>query len=317
MKPGPPHSTRHRIKVAPPFRLDLTVTALRRLPTNVVDILTPEGDYMRALAGPGRPVLMHIRQTHPDALSIKLTGASAGVESTQVLLALVRRMLGVQRDLTPFYDAARRVTWLRPLLERVRGVKPPRYPTLWEACVKVILFQQISLQAASTITRRLVEALGTRLEGEGVSLYTFPGAEKVLNVPERELRSFGISPNKAATLRRVGEALESGELQEEALEELPSPDAAKVLQGIKGIGPWSATVILLRGFGRLDVFPMNDTSVAHNLKLVTSGSRIDVPGLLAQLGEQRGMLYYYLLLARLEARGGIRGGGGGPERASA
>lgn len=315
MKPGPPLSSRHRIKVAPPFRLDLTVTALQRLPTNVVDVLTPEGDYMRALAGRGRPVLMHVRQTRPDALSVKLTGAGAGAESTQ-MLAQLRRMLGIQRDLTPFYDAARRVTWLRPLLERVRGVKPPRYPTLWEACVKVILFQQISLQAASTITRRLVEALGTRLESEGVSLYTFPGTEAVLAVPERELRSFGISPNKAATLRRVGEALESGELREEALEELPSPDAARVLQGIKGIGPWSATVILLRGFGRLDVFPMNDTSVAHNLKLVTGGSWIDVAGLLEQLGEQRGMLYYYLLLARLEARGGVRGGGR-PERASA
>jgi DNA-3-methyladenine glycosylase II len=117
------------------------------------------------------------------------------------------------------------------------------------------------------------------------------------------LRSFGISPNKVATLRRVGEAIESGALDEARLEELPSHEAASVLQEIKGIGPWSATVILLRGFGRLDLFPMNDTGVAQSLKFVTGEAKIDVTGLLEDLGSQRGMLYYHLLLARLEARG--------------
>jgi DNA-3-methyladenine glycosylase II len=193
------------------------------------------------------------------------------------------------------------------LLERSRGVRPPRYPSLWEAFVKVVLFQQISLQAASTITRRLVEAVGTRWEREGVSCYTFPSVVRVLALPDRELRSFGISPSKAATLRRVGEALESGELREEVLEGLPSPAAAKVLDGIKGIGPWSATVILLRGLGRLDVFPLKDASVLHNLELVTGGKRVDVGRLMEELGEQRGMLYYHLLLARLEGRGVVGG----------
>lgn len=176
----------------------------------------------------------------------------------------------------------------------------------------VILFQQISLQAASTITRRLVEALGTRMESEGVVHYLFPSAERVLGVPDRELRRYGLSPSKAATLRRVGEAIGAGELREEVLEAMPSPAAAEVLQRIKGVGPWSATVILLRGFGRLDVFPMNDTSVAHNLELVSGGKRVDVGRLMAELGEQRGMLYYHLLLARLEGRGK----GDGSERAS-
>lgn len=289
------------MKVTAPYRLDLTVTALRRLPTNVVDILTPEGEYVRALGGRAHPVLIHVRQTRPDQLSIRLSGADAAEDSRRVL-ALLRRMLGCDRDLTAFYEAAREFSWLRPLLERGRGLKPPRYPDLWEACVKVVLFQQISLQAASTITRRLVEALGTRLESEGVVHYVFPSAERVLGMPDRELRSFGISPSKAATLRRVGEAIGAGELREEVMEELPSPAAAEVLQGIKGIGPWSATVILLRGFGRLDVFPMKDTSVAQNLELVTGGKRVDVGRLMSRLGDQRGMLYYYLLLARLAAR---------------
>lgn len=39
----------HTIDVKPPYRLDLTVSALRRAPTNVVDVYTPDGRYLRAL----------------------------------------------------------------------------------------------------------------------------------------------------------------------------------------------------------------------------------------------------------------------------
>jgi DNA-3-methyladenine glycosylase II len=77
-----------------------------------------------------------------------------------------------------------------------------------------------------------------------------------------------------------------------------------LLGRIKGIGPWTATVILLRGLGRLDVFPRNDTSVARNLAFVAGSIPLDIGRVLAALGPQRGMLYY-LLLARLEARGDV------------
>ena len=58
------------------------------------------------------------------------------------------------------------------------------------------------------------------------------------------------------------------------------------------------------GLGRLDVFPGNDSSVAANLALV-AGERLDAGPVLETLGSQRGMLYFCLLLARLEARGEI------------
>lgn len=114
------------------------------------------------------------------------------------------------------------------------------------------------------------------------------------------MRTAGLSRGKLTTLRRVGDAMAGGMLDETMLEERTSPDAAALLCGIKGICPWSAAVILLRGLGRLDVFPANDTSVAHNLARVT-GSVPDVAGVIEVLRPQQGMLYYHLLLARLGA----------------
>jgi DNA-3-methyladenine glycosylase II len=180
---------------------------------------------------------------------------------------------------------------------------PPRYPTLWEACVNAIVFQQLSLYAASTILRRLIVALGRPLESEGVALYAFPTVRSFLDADDDVLRDAGVSLGKRSTLRRIAEALAAGTLDEAMLETRASPDAAALLRRFKGIGPWTATVILLRGLGRLDVFPMNDSSVARNLALASGSASPDVPATLAALAPQQGMLYYHLLLARLEARG--------------
>jgi DNA-3-methyladenine glycosylase II len=62
-------------------------------------------------------------------------------------------------------------------------------------------------------------------------------------------------------------------------------------------------VVLLRGLGRLDLFPPNDASVARNLALLAGAERVDLDDVLTRLQPQQGMLYYHLLLARREARG--------------
>jgi DNA-3-methyladenine glycosylase II len=295
----------HELPVVTPYRLDLTVSVLRRLSTNVVDLLTPKGMYVRALAGFAEPVIVHVTQVAPrHSLRVAIAGHRG---NDGAVLALVGQMLGVDRNLRPFYRAAAQVPWLAPLAKRMRGVKPPRYPTLWEACTNGIVFQQLSLRAASTIMHRLIVAIGQCVEPDGVPvpMYAFPTAERFQHERDESLRATGLSASKVATLRRVAEALGSGALDAAILERCTSPDAAAMLRRIKGIGPWTAAVILLRGLGRLDVFPANDTSVASNIALAAGSAPLDVQRVLDALGPQRGMLYFHLLLGRLEARGDI------------
>lgn len=295
-----PTRSAHDVRVTTPYRLDLTVSVLRRLSTNVVDVLTPAGHYMRALGGASGPVIVHVAQPRDDRLRVTI---DADALDHAWALDKVRRMLGVDRDLARFDFAAKRLTWLRQLALRMHGVKPPRYPTLWEAFVNTITFQQVSLQAASAIARRLIIASTEPLVHQGVQLYPFPSVEQVLGTTDATLRDIGFSAGKLATLRRVGEALALGTLAEAMLEEQSSTDAAATLQRIKGIGAWTAAVILIRGLGRLDAFPMRDSSVAQNLVLVGGPLSVDVAAVIDALRPQQGMLYYHLLLARLESRG--------------
>lgn len=285
--------------VALPYRLDLTVSALRRLSSNLVDVLTPEGEYLRALGESRTLVIARVAQPAPGILAISLDGDEREHARAH---ATLRRVLGVDRDLAHFDRAAAHIPWLKSLAKRMRGVRPPRYPTLWEACVNAVVFQQISLIAATAIMHRLIVALGRPLVNEGFQHFAFPSAPSFLAAEDDLLRAAGLSVSKLMTLRRAGEALVAGTLDESMLEQHASPEAAAMLRRIKGIGPWTAAVILLRGLGRLDVFPMNDTSVTRNLALVSGSAAVDVEGTLRALSPQQGMLYYHLLLARLEAQ---------------
>ncbi|HJR17223.1 MAG TPA: hypothetical protein VJ808_10260 [Gemmatimonadales bacterium] len=294
--------TSYSIAVRAPYRLDLTVNVLRRLSTNLVDVLSPDGAYVRLLEDGAELAVVRVCQADPEALTIAIEGNR---REHPRLIALVQRMLGVEVDLTRFYRSASDIGWLHPLVSRMRGVRPPRYPTLWEVCVNAIVFQQISLHAASAIMGRLTVALSEAVERRGVWLYRFPSVDRIQNAGDTLLRGTGLSAGKLATLHRVGDALRGGVLDEARLETLSSPNAGAVLRSVKGIGPWTAAVILLRGLGRLDVFPANDTSVARNLALVDGAAPPEVEALLDTLGPEQGMLYYHLLLARLEARGSL------------
>jgi DNA-3-methyladenine glycosylase II len=295
----------YEIDVVTPFRLDLTVSVLRRFSTNIVDLFTRDGEYVRALPLPGdrETMIARVKQSRADALAVHFEGGDA--RDHRQGLVIVRRVLGADRDVSRFDRAARHLPWLKSLAVRMRGVKPPRYPTLWEACVNSVLFQQLSLVAASSISRRLTLALGRPAKSGSDVVHSFPSADRFQRASDAMLRSAGLSANKLATLRRVAQALHAGVLDESTLDGLPSARAAAMLCEIKGIGPWTATLILLRGLGRLDVFPMNDSSVVRNLAFVTHSKDFKIGEALTALGPQRGMLYYYLLLSRLEARGDL------------
>ena len=281
------------LPVRAPFRLDLTVDALRRLAANVVDVVGPDGTYYRALSDETGTELVSVRGS-VAGIDVRATGPRG-----DRWLPKVARMLGSRTDLTQWYRRAGRIAWLAPFAEAMRGLKPPRYPTLWEACAHAILFQQISIHAAAAIMRRAVEALGESLAAGGVRCVAFPPAARWLEASAADLRAAGISTNKIAHLRCAAEAFEAGGVDEAVLERLPSEAAAERLRAIRGIGAWSASVILLRGLGRLDVFPLRDSGVARSLARLAGDAHVDQDELLEALGPVRGMLYYHLLLSRM------------------
>jgi len=284
-----------------PYRLDLSATILRRLSSNVVDVFDGT-TYRRLLGDPADPTLLSVEQRAPDAVRVRLEGPQAHRYDP---VAVVRRALGTDVDLGGFYAGARAVPWLARIAAGARGVKPPRYPTLWEAVVNSVVYQQVSIHAAGAILRRTIERYAAPRDVAGMRLYPFYAARTMRDADPLELRGLGLSINKINALKAVAAALEDGTLDEAALAPLPTPDLLAALVAHKGIGPWTAAVIALRGFGRLDVFPMNDSGATASLRTLSGDPSIEAEPVIAALVPQQGMLYYHLLLGRLVERGEV------------
>lgn len=282
------------LATAPPYRLDRTVSVLQRLPSAPVDVWH-EGAYWRAFEGPRGPIVWRVTQDGArPRLRVELTGAGGALAPWR---AQLRRMLGLDVDVRPFFALARRVPALAPVLPFARGLRPPRFASLHEAFAGVILFQQVSLAAAVAILRRLVAALSPEVPAGGTVLRPFPSAETLAGAPERLLRAAGLSGAKAQALRAACALVASGALRDDALGRLPSPALVEALRELPGVGPWTANLLALRYFGRLDVFPPGDAAAVRAL------GEVGDPRLVEAAGPYRGMLYYLLFVRRMTRLG--------------
>jgi DNA-3-methyladenine glycosylase II len=122
----------------------------------------------------------------------------------------------------------------------------------YAALVRSIVGQQLSVIAARSIYRRLVEHFGGRP----------PGPEEVLAADPDEMRlAAGLSRAKTAYLRSLAEHVIAGELELERLDDLPDDDVLAELVAVKGIGEWSAQIFLMFQLERPDVLAVGDLGV--------------------------------------------------------
>ena len=91
----------------------------------------------------------------------------------------------------------------------------------------------------------------------------FPDPEDLASLEPDDLKRHGFSSTKARTIIESARAIVAGELDLEALQRLEDGAAIERLTSLRGIGRWTAEYVLLRGLGRLHVFPGDDVG-AHN-----------------------------------------------------
>lgn len=296
----------------PPFRLDLTVWALRRRGKNAIDRWNGH-QYDRIVVVGNQPVRLVIAQGMSGvAPTLDVTVDSSRRLSGRALdevEQLVHRMFGLATDLGPFYALAERHSVLKPLVERFSGVKPPRFPNLFEALVNAVACQQVTLDLGITLLNRLSERFGVRVADRGVSLYAFPSPTDVVHVPHEAIEDLGFSRQKARAIKELALRATDDGLDRESLEGVSNEDAVASLSSIRGIGRWSAEYVLLRGLGRLDTFPGDDIGAQNNLRklfhLDDKPNYEEIGRLTSAWHPYEGVVYFHLLLEKLHGAGAI------------
>jgi DNA-3-methyladenine glycosylase II len=290
----------------PPFRLDLTAWALKRRPNNETDRWNGQA-YERAIVVDGRALDVEVtagRERRVPVLHVVVRGTAARSVRTPVTSSL-ERMLGLQIDLRGFYRLARSDRRLEELVDRFRGLKPPRFPSVFEAVVNGIACQQLSLTVGLLLLGRLSRLCG--LESAS-GARAFPRPSDIASLRHAQLRAIGFNHNKARALLEVSNAVIDG-FDLEALAELDNEAVVERLVALRGIGRWTAEYVLLRGLGRLTTFPGDDigarTNLARWMKLRTPLDYKRVRQLAHRWDPYPGFLYFHLLLKGLEESGSI------------
>lgn len=141
---------------------------------------------------------------------------------------------------------------------------------LYRELLESIVSQQLSLKAAETIWGRITG----QFDGT-------PEPDRILAAPEELLRSCGLAGSKVRGMRAVAEAELSGELARIA--GLSTPEAEEALVVLRGVGPWTASVALLFGLGRLDLLPVGDLGLQRAIQRAYSLPERPLPAEVARL----------------------------------
>lgn len=145
---------------------------------------------------------------------------------------------------------------LGEVIERIGPVYREVDPNLFSSVVHHIIGQQISTKAQATIWSRMRETYGE------------VNCENILKAELTELQSLGMTFRKAEYIKDFAEKVEKGEFDPGEIELLPDDEAIKRLVSLKGIGVWTAEMILLFCLQRPNIFSFDDLAIKRGLRMV-------------------------------------------------
>jgi len=179
------------------------------------------------------------------------------------------------------------------LLERARRSLRRRDPTLggvirrvgacrmqptgdpYRALLRSVIYQQLAGAAAGAIAARLRARFGGR----------YPAPARLLAAPDAELRAVGLSGRKAATLKAVARAFDDGTLSNRRLHRMEAGEVVEAVTRIKGIGEWTAHMLLIFSLGHPDVLPVGDYGVRKGAMSLYGLAELPKPAALEAVAE--------------------------------
>ena len=149
------------------------------------------------------------------------------------------------------------------VIDRIGPIERTVDTDLFSAVVHHIIGQQISTKAQATIWQRMQEALG------GVN------AETILAAGVPKLQSLGMTFRKAEYITDFAEKVHTGAFDLDAVEHMSDEDAIGALSSLKGIGVWTAEMILLFCMQRPNILSYGDLAIHRGMRMVYLHRKID------------------------------------------
>lgn len=156
-----------------------------------------------------------------------------------------------------------------PLEIEVRG-KP------YEALLRSVLYQQLAGPAAAAIERRFLALFDGQI----------PAPAQLAVMADETLRTAGVSRQKASYFRSIGQHFgDDGALADRTLRRVSDDDVIEAVTQIRGVGRWTADMLLMFCLGRPDVLPVGDLGIQNGVKLAYGLDAMPKPPQLTEIAE--------------------------------
>jgi AraC family transcriptional regulator of adaptative response / DNA-3-methyladenine glycosylase II len=233
----------------------------RRAIPGVEHVEAAKGSYVRTLCWTQEKLPLSgwvHAQLEPARHSVIFRISPSLAPALAALLPQLRAWLDLEADPQAIDDV------LGSAFPACAGMRVPGTLDGFELAVRAILGQQITVQAARTLTQRLVERYGTPVVTPWPTLNRcFPTATQLSVASAEDLGALGIVRQRQGALLALARAVEAGQL---ALH--PGAEVAatmEALQSLPGVGPWTANYIAMRALRWPDAFPSGDVALQKAL----------------------------------------------------
>lgn len=235
-----------------------------------------DGVFSRGLEVGGKRVALSLRsvgEIERPQLEVKLTGDELSADQQLRAVDVAARSVGAQSSLVGFYESIDSHDAMYEFISRYRGLGIPQAVSPFEGLVLSILGQQISNEVARVLRDLLVDTLGGSITCEGADFRVFPTPSTIAEAGADVLRGIKFSARKAEYIVDIADSVASGDLDLDALAELPDETIVEELVKLRGVGPWTAHWLLIRAFDRPDGFPEGDLAVQRSLGALYNGGK--------------------------------------------
>lgn len=235
---------------------------------------------------------------HRDGREVE---ARAGTRDHGAVRDQIGRILSLDVDGTGFPALADADPVVAGLQSAYPGLRPVLFHSPYEAAAWAVIGNRVRMSQAAALKARLAREHGGAVDVAGRRLYAFP-APRVLRGLDR---IDGLSGTRTARLRALADAALDGRLDASALRAQPAASSLTDLRELPGVGPFSAELILIRGAGHPDVFPLTEPrlhrAVATEYRLDPAAA--DDPDRLARIADAwRPYRSWVSLLLRVRAQ---------------
>jgi len=218
--------------------------------------------------------------------------------------AVISSVFNAYLDVKPFYQAIRNDPVMAELSGKLCGLKNPATATVFQALFDSIIEQQISLNVAHVLQRRVIKAFGDVLVVDEDTYYAFPTPERMALASVDSLRRCGLSRRKAEYITGIAARIAAQAVDLERLKQYGETQMIlDSLCSLRGVGQWTAELTAIRGLNRLDVIPADDLGLRRWIAHYYCGERTitstQARRIAEQWGKWKGLAGYYLVVGGL------------------